>query len=57
MMACKECIYFAPCGNRWMCWNPKTAEDDFVRFVKPDDNYDRLLLCGTKMKGESHGKR
>ena len=32
-----------------MCLNEKNKQGDFVMFVKPDDDYDRLRSCGEEM--------
>lgn len=49
--SCKECGYFVPTGNKWMCVNPKCKDGNFVRIVKPDDDYDSIFHCFERRKG------
>lgn len=52
MATCKDCGYFTPCGERWMCLNCKCRDGDFVRFVNPDDNNDKYFHCFKEVKSD-----
>ena len=44
-MKCIDCAYCEPCGNKWACFNDKRKDGSFIRFVKPDDDYDMAIHC------------
>lgn len=48
MAKCIDCAYCEPCGSKWACFNLKCQDGNFIRFVKPDDDYDSAWKCFEK---------